>query len=58
MIIVTGGAGFIGADTVHELNGFDITEILIVDRGLVRGPHPREHGLQPLPPYGVAINSH
>ncbi len=31
MIIVTGGAGFIGANTVHELNGLGITEILIVD---------------------------
>ncbi len=31
MIIVTGGAGFIGSNLVHELNRIDESEILIVD---------------------------
>jgi ADP-L-glycero-D-manno-heptose 6-epimerase len=31
MIIVTGGAGFIGSNLVHELNSHGITEILVVD---------------------------
>lgn len=31
MIIVTGGAGFIGSNLVHELNAYGITDILIVD---------------------------
>ena len=31
MYIVTGGAGFIGSNLVHELNANGITEILIVD---------------------------
>lgn len=31
MIIVTGGAGFIGSNLVHELNLHGITDILIVD---------------------------
>ena len=31
MIIVTGGAGFIGSNLVHELNAHGITEILVVD---------------------------
>ena len=33
MIIVTGGAGFIGANTVHERNRRGIGDILIVDNG-------------------------
>jgi len=31
MIIVTGGAGFIGSNLVHELNAHGITDILVVD---------------------------
>ncbi|WP_263358006.1 ADP-glyceromanno-heptose 6-epimerase [Acidicapsa ligni] len=31
MYIVTGGAGFIGSNVVHELNAHGITDILIVD---------------------------
>jgi len=31
MIIVWGGAGFIGSNLVHELNGHGITDILVVD---------------------------
>ena len=31
MYIVTGGAGFIGSNLVHELNREDITDILVVD---------------------------
>jgi ADP-L-glycero-D-manno-heptose 6-epimerase len=31
MIIVTGGAGFIGSNLVHELNVHGITDILVVD---------------------------
>ena len=31
MHIVTGGAGFIGSNLVHELNAHGITDILIVD---------------------------
>jgi len=31
MLIVTGGAGFIGSNIVHELNDHGITDILIVD---------------------------
>src|ERR1700723_1734719 len=31
MIIVTGGAGFIGSNLVHELNAHGVTNILVVD---------------------------
>ncbi len=31
MIIVTGGAGFIGSNLIHELNAHGLTDILIVD---------------------------
>ncbi len=38
MIIVTGGAGFIGSNVVHELNRSGETDLLIVDN-LAPGPH-------------------
>ena len=31
MVIVTGGAGFIGSNLVHELNASGISDILVVD---------------------------
>ncbi len=31
MLIVTGGAGFIGSNLVHELNANGIRDILVVD---------------------------
>ncbi len=31
MYIVTGGAGFIGSNFVHEMNAHGITDILVVD---------------------------
>lgn len=31
MLIVTGGAGFIGSNVVHELNAHGLTDILVVD---------------------------
>jgi ADP-L-glycero-D-manno-heptose 6-epimerase len=43
MIIVTGGAGFVGANTVHELNKLGETEILIVDNlhSSANAAHPK-----------------
>ena len=31
MIIVTGGAGFIGSNLIHQLNGAGESDILLVD---------------------------
>jgi ADP-L-glycero-D-manno-heptose 6-epimerase len=41
MIVVTGGAGFIGSNLVHELNRLGETDILVVDN---LAPHPRLSG--------------
>lgn len=38
MIIVTGGAGFIGSNVVHELNRIGETDLLMIDN-LAPGPH-------------------
>lgn len=39
MIIVTGGAGFIGSNLIHELNRIGESDILVVDN-LAPAPHP------------------
>jgi ADP-L-glycero-D-manno-heptose 6-epimerase len=44
MYIVTGGAGFIGSNIVHELNAHGITEILIVDNFANAGKFRNLHG--------------
>lgn len=43
MIIVTGGAGFIGANTIHELNRRGIDDILVVDnlKSSPNAAHPK-----------------
>ncbi|WP_028007994.1 ADP-glyceromanno-heptose 6-epimerase [Solimonas flava] len=43
MIIVTGGAGFVGANTVHELNKLGESEILVVDNlhSSANAAHPK-----------------
>jgi ADP-L-glycero-D-manno-heptose 6-epimerase len=43
MLIVTGGAGFIGSNLVHELNAHGITDILVVDH---TGESGKEKNLQ------------
>jgi ADP-L-glycero-D-manno-heptose 6-epimerase len=44
MYIVTGGAGFIGSNLVHELNAHGITDILIVDNFANAGKFRNLHG--------------
>jgi ADP-L-glycero-D-manno-heptose 6-epimerase len=44
MIIVTGGAGFIGSNLVHELNACGICDILIVDNLANPGKFVNLHG--------------
>jgi ADP-L-glycero-D-manno-heptose 6-epimerase len=44
MIIVTGGAGFIGSNLVHELNAYGISDILIVDNLASAGKFVNLHG--------------
>src|SRR5882762_2203577 len=44
MYIVTGGAGFIGSNIVHELNAHGITDILIVDNFANAGKFRNLHG--------------
>jgi ADP-L-glycero-D-manno-heptose 6-epimerase len=43
MLIVTGGAGFIGSNLIRELNAFGITDILVVDHA---GGSGKEQNLQ------------
>jgi ADP-L-glycero-D-manno-heptose 6-epimerase len=44
MLIVTGGAGFIGSNLVHELNAHGITDILVVDNFANVKKFPNLHG--------------
>jgi len=44
MYIVTGGAGFIGSNLVHELNACGITDILVVDHLADGGKQSNLHG--------------
>jgi ADP-L-glycero-D-manno-heptose 6-epimerase len=44
MLIVTGGAGFIGSSLVHELNAHGITDILVVDNLANAGKFQNLHG--------------
>src|ERR1700733_11382045 len=44
MYIVTGGAGFIGSNLVHELNLHGITDILVVDNFSDAGKLSNLHG--------------
>jgi ADP-L-glycero-D-manno-heptose 6-epimerase len=46
MYIVTGGAGFIGSNLVHELNAHGITDILIVDNFANARKFQNLHGAQ------------
>jgi ADP-L-glycero-D-manno-heptose 6-epimerase len=46
MLIVTGGAGFIGSNLVHELNAHGLTDILIVDNLTNAGKLENLHGAQ------------
>jgi len=44
MYIVTGGAGFIGSNLVHELNACGINDILVVDHLADAGKQVNLHG--------------
>ena len=44
MIIVTGGAGFIGSNLVHELNAYGMCDILVVDNLASPGKFANLHG--------------
>jgi ADP-L-glycero-D-manno-heptose 6-epimerase len=44
MYIVTGGAGFIGSNLVHEMNAHGITDILLVDNFANAGKFTNLHG--------------
>jgi ADP-L-glycero-D-manno-heptose 6-epimerase len=46
MFIVTGGAGFIGSNLVHELNRWGITDILVVDNLANAPKFANLHGAQ------------
>jgi len=44
MYVVTGGAGFIGSNLVHEMNAHGITDILVVDNFANAGKFTNLHG--------------
>jgi ADP-L-glycero-D-manno-heptose 6-epimerase len=44
MLIVTGGAGFIGSNLVHELNAHELSDILVVDHFANAGKFRNLHG--------------
>ena len=50
MIIVTGGAGFVGSNLIHELNRAGESDILVVDN-LARGTHSSTDGNAPAPKF-------
>jgi ADP-L-glycero-D-manno-heptose 6-epimerase len=44
MIIVTGGAGFIGSNLIHELNAHGVSDILVVDNLAIPSKFQNLHG--------------